>query len=136
MKRPAATSVLVLLATSTALTLLVVAGMLRGRLLQERTQIAQVALQSVAATVSRANELGVPLDKMVGLDDLVRSRVTATSGLVSFRLLNPGHSVVWRYGEHTGTAGRALEVPIGCSRRDRRGDRACHSLARARAPLR
>ena len=113
MKRRAATSVLVLLAASTVLTLLVVAGMLRGRLLQERTQIAQVALQSVADTVSRANELGVPLDKMVGLDDLVRSRVTPTSGLVSFRLLNPGHAVVWRYGAHTGTAGRALEVPIG-----------------------
>lgn len=113
-KRRATVSVLVLLALSTMLTLLVVASTLRARLLEQRTQSAQVALQSVAASVLRANQLGVPLDKMVGLDELVRSRVTAASGLVSFRLLDAGH-VVWRSGERSDAASNGLDVTIGCA---------------------
>jgi hypothetical protein len=113
MKRHATVSVLVLLAVGTAATLFVIAGMLRARLVQERTASAQIALQSVAASVTRANERGVPLEKMVGLDDLVRSRLTEASGLVSLRLLGHGNTVVWRYGDRSSASARTLEVPVG-----------------------
>lgn len=100
----AAIGALVLLAAGTVLTLLVVAGMLRERLLQERVASAQMALQSVAASVARASDLGVPLDKMVGLDELVRSRVTEASGLVALSLLDRNGAVVWRSSDHGAAA--------------------------------
>ncbi|WP_129781729.1 hypothetical protein [Peristeroidobacter soli] len=112
MRHHASVSVLVLLAFGTLITLLVVAGSLRERALQEHRATAQIALQSVAASVARASHLGVPLDRMVGLEDLIRSRVTAASGLASLRLLDHGDTVVWRDGKHTNGQAGTLEAPI------------------------
>jgi len=103
---------LLLLACGALATLLVLAGSLRERLDEEHLTTAKVALQSVAASVARAHDLGVPLAGIAGLDELVRSRVTPESGIVGLRLLDARGRVLWQgTGRRTGAA--QLEVPVG-----------------------
>ena len=96
--------------------LLVLSGSLRERLAQEHRTNATLALRSLASSVARAHDLGIPLENIVGLDELVHSRLSADSGIAALRLLDSRGRVLWQDpGRRTSTA--LLEVPIGTAGR-------------------
>ncbi|MEJ0035269.1 MAG: hypothetical protein WDO68_04190 [Gammaproteobacteria bacterium] len=89
---------------------------LRERLHREYLAAADVALGSLAATLTRAERLGIPLERVVGLDELVRTRRIADSGIVRLRLLDKRGRILWESGLEPvaeRARDRTLEAPIG-----------------------
>ncbi len=120
--------VLVLLFGGALATQWVLVASLRDRLYREHLATAQVALQSLGATLTHAEQLGVPLGRVVGMEELVRSRGVAESGIVALRLLDARGRIVWQETPRSATAsdgkGRSqearssgLEAAIGVSGR-------------------
>jgi hypothetical protein len=107
---------LLLLAGGAFAILLVLSGSLRERLAQEHRTNATLALRSLAASVARAHDLGIPLQNIVGLDELARSRASADGGIAALRLLDSRGRVLWRDPERR-TSSALLEVPIGTAGR-------------------
>ena len=86
-------------------------GALREADRRERIAAARVVLDSIGATIARARALGVPADGLVGLDDLVASRLPAASGVVALRLEDARGLVAWQRGG----AAAATAIPLVAS---------------------
>jgi hypothetical protein len=105
--------VLVLLTGAMLASLLTLAGSLRERLDEAHAAAAEDTLHSVAATLLRAHELGVPLGQMIGLEELVRSRVPPDSGIGAVTLLDAQNRLVWRNEQPSVASAKLLEATLG-----------------------
>lgn len=105
-----------LLAGGALAILLVLSGSLRERLAIEHRTTAILALRSLASSVTHAHDLGVPLESLVGLDELVRSRLGANSGIAGVRLCDSSGRALWQDSVFRSSA-VLLEVPIGTAGR-------------------
>ncbi len=112
MTRRSSAILVVLLASGALATLLVLGASLRERLYLEHLATAQVALRSVGTTLTHARQVGVPLEQLVGLEELLRSRNVESSGIGAVRLLDARNHVVWRSQQHSILSAKVLEVRV------------------------
>jgi len=92
--------------------LLALVGYLKDRLHQERIEAAQTTLQSIAGSLIRADQLGVPMTELVGLDELLLSRGAAEVGIVTVRLFDSGDRLLWKHGAGAEGSTEWLNVPV------------------------
>ncbi len=117
MRRHSGALLLILLACGALATLLTLTGSLRERLYQEHLDVAMVALRSAVMSIGHARQLGVPLEHMIGIEELLDSRKIADLGVGAVRILDGRGKLVWHNPVRPSGSAQMLELSIGADAR-------------------